>query len=133
MKKHAHPTEHTGNAGQDRQQEAVRALSSYTQRLLGALARTHGVGLRRVRMRDKAYRLTPADMEGAFIVITGTLTGTRDVILPNATDADGFGRWFDNRTGQDLNFINDDGGTSLPAATGTAFIVVSTDGPWSFA
>lgn len=129
MKRHAHRSEHTGDAGQNRQQDNVRALTSYTQRLLEAVARTHGIGLRRVRMQDKAYRLGPADLEGAFIVITGPLTSARDIVVPRATDAGAFGRWFYNFTGQDLTFRNPDGSTQITAADVTGLIVVSADGP----
>jgi hypothetical protein len=129
VKRQAHRGEHTGSAGLDRQQENVRALANYTQRMLESLGRTHGIGLRRVRMQDKAYTMTPADMEGAFIVITGPLTAARDVLMPRATDASGYGRWFYNFTGQDLTFRNPDGSTQITAADVTGLVVVSADGP----
>ena len=48
MKKLAHRSEHTGSAQGERAQGNVRSLTSLTQVLFGALARTHGVGVRRV-------------------------------------------------------------------------------------
>jgi hypothetical protein len=128
VKRQAHRGEHTGSAGLDRQQENVRALASYTQRMLESLGRTHGIGLRRVRMQDKAYTMTPDDMEGAFVVFSGTLTATREVLIPRATDASAYGRWFYNFTGQTLTFRNPDGSANI-VSLARRLIVVSADGP----
>jgi hypothetical protein len=128
MRRHAHRSEHTGDAGLDRQQNNVRALAGHTQRLQEAIARTHGVGLRRVRMQDKAYTMTPDDMEGAFVVFSGSLTATREVLIPRATDASAYGRWFYNFTGQTLTFRNPDGSANI-VSLARRLIVVSADGP----
>jgi hypothetical protein len=128
VKRQAHRGEHTGSAGLDRQQENVRALAGYTQRMLESIGRTHGIGLRRVRMQDKAYTMTPADMEGAFVVFSGSLTATREVLIPRATDASAYGRWFYNFTGQTLTFRNPDGSANV-VSLARRLIVVSADGP----
>jgi len=125
----SHRSEQTGNPALDRMQNNVRDAIAKTNSLLLALARTHGVGVRRVRMTDANYTLTSEDIEGAVIIFTGTLTAGRDVLVPRATDTTGFARWFENATGQTLTFRNADGSATLPALTGTGFYVVSADGP----
>ncbi len=129
VNRHAHRSEHTGNAGQDRQQENVRALTSHVQRLLEAVARTHGVGVKRVQMQDKTYTLTPLDLEGALIIFSGPLTAGRTVLVPRVTDANGYGRLFVNATGQSLTFRNADGDSTLTFASGAGYFFISATGP----
>jgi hypothetical protein len=123
-----HRSEHTGNAGADRVQDNVRDLIGKVNNLLLGIARTHGVGLKRVPLRDADYHLTSGDMEGAFVVFTGLLTATREVFVPRATDANSYGRWFYNFTGQTLTFRNADGSANV-GSNSVRLIVVSADGP----
>lgn len=124
-----HRNEQTGSPGADRMQSNVRDLIVYVTQTLARVQLTHGVGVRRVQMQDKDYALTSADLEGAFIVISGPLSAARTITTPRATDRSGYGRWFYNFTGQDLTFVNADGSTLLTAAALVGLIVTSADGP----
>lgn len=129
IRRATHRSEHTGSAPLGRVQENVRDLHSFVKGEVSDFAWFHGVGVKRVQVQDRDFRLTPDELRAATIIIDGPLTAPRRCILPEVTDARAFQRWFENATGQDLTLINADGSHLLTAVAGTGFIVVSADGP----
>lgn len=132
MKKLAHRSEHTGSAQGERAQGNVRDAISFAVRENVASRYFFGIGIRRVRMADKDYRLTARDLEAAVLIFDGPLTAARQVTLPEVPDTAPFQRLLKNNTGQDLTFVNTDGSMPLPAATVTALMVVTADGPEAY-
>ena len=125
----SHRSEQTGNPGMDRIQGNVRDLIAEVRQFIAELTRAHGIGVRRIIMKDAPYRLTSKDLTASVLIIDGPLTAQRDVIVPRATDLTAYQRWFDNVTGQDLRIINEDGSQLLTSLAGVSFIVVSSEGP----
>lgn len=124
-----HRGEHTGDAGTDRIQNNVRDLVSKVGNLLASLARTHGVGVKRITLRSASHQLTVGEIEGAFLVFDGLPPAAVTITVPRATDPGGYGRRVKNLTGQNLTFVNKDGSTTLSAASGERRIIVSAEGP----
>lgn len=123
-----HRSEATGNAALDRMQNNVRELISRANALVLALARTHGVGMKRVTMRDANYTMTSDDFEASTLIFSGTLTAGRTVTMPRATDAQAYQRWIQNTTGQTLTFANADGSTTISSPL-IGCVRVSSTGP----
>lgn len=123
-----HRSEATGDAALDRIQNNVRTAIARTNELVFAIARTHGIGVKRISMRDANYDVTTNDIEGAVLVFSGTLTAGRTVNMPRATDGQAYKRWIKNTTGQTLTFANADGSATV-VSTVTGCLLVSASGP----
>lgn len=127
-----HRSEQTGNPGADRMQSNVRDLVTEVRQFIAQITRAHGIGVRRIIMRDEPYRLTAQDIAASVIILDGPLTAQRDVVVPDATDGTGYERWLENATGQDLRIINPRGSVIFTSGAGTMKLVVSSDGPVSY-
>lgn len=125
----AHRAEHTGNAQIDRVQSNVRDLQAFAKGELADLAWFHGVGVKRIQMRDATYTMSLDELRAGTLIFDGPLTAPRNVILPRVPDARAFQRWVRNATGQALVFVNSDGSTTLTSAAGVGYVVVNADGP----
>lgn len=129
MTEPTHRSEQTGDASLDRIQGNVRTLVATVKEHIERVERAHGIGVRRIIMKDEAYRVTPIDFRAAVWIFDGTLTTERPILVPDATDATGYERWVENQTGQDIRFTNKAGNVLLTAGAGTMKLVVSNDGP----
>lgn len=127
-----HRNEHTGEAGRDRPQENVRELVTQVKQFIARIERQHGIGVRRIAMRNETYRMTTEDFIASVWIFDSVLTSQQDVVIPDATDATGYERWVENQTGQTLRFVNKSGDETLAAVSGTMKLVVSSDGPTGY-